>query len=305
MLIVDKHESHRSLQVLDYATEKSVILLSVPPHTTHKLQPLDRCVYGPLSTYFENEVDNFQKLYPSRRIQMYDMGRLFTAAYTKACTISNATSAFKKCGIWPFNRNIFTDDDFISATMTERADPENPPYAIPHPAIPPPANPPPAMPQPVTPQAAKGYPATFQPTMPHPAMPHRILLSVSPPRVCPSCLSLPCRSLTCKMQQYFSPPRFGPQALIPSRLRRQCLCLPFRNLLNISRPYLNPPCHRMPPLRQSIHNLPCHSLSFPRPLRTVVHVADYHGYTSHVSDSQFSSHHASDGHASAHHARIN
>ena len=95
LLIVDNHESHRSLQVLDYATEKSVILLSVPPHTTHKLQPLDRCVYGPLSTYFENEVDNFQKLYPSRRIQMYDMGRLFTAAYTKACTISNAASAFK------------------------------------------------------------------------------------------------------------------------------------------------------------------------------------------------------------------
>ena len=97
---------------------------------------------------------------------MYDMGRLFTAAYTKACTISNATSAFKKCGIWPFNRNIFTDDDFIPATVTERADPENPPHAIPHPAIPPPANPPPAMSQPVTPQAAKGYPATFQPTMP-------------------------------------------------------------------------------------------------------------------------------------------
>ena len=120
LLILDNHESHRALSVIEKASENHVVLLSVPPHTTHKLQPLDRSVYGPFSNYFEKEIDKFQKEHPGRRIQMTDMGSLFGKAYSKACSVENAIMGFKKCGIAPFDANVFSDEDFAPASVTDR-----------------------------------------------------------------------------------------------------------------------------------------------------------------------------------------
>jgi len=42
LLIVDGHSSHtKSLQMLDYASANGIIMPSLPPHTTHKMQPMD------------------------------------------------------------------------------------------------------------------------------------------------------------------------------------------------------------------------------------------------------------------------
>jgi len=42
LLILDVHASHtKNLGVIDLASSNGVIMLSLPPHTTHRLQPLD------------------------------------------------------------------------------------------------------------------------------------------------------------------------------------------------------------------------------------------------------------------------
>ncbi|KAG5875134.1 hypothetical protein JTB14_015460 [Gonioctena quinquepunctata] len=41
-------------------------------------------------------------------------------AYLKGCTSENAINAFKKAGIVPFNRNVFTDLDFAPAEVSEK-----------------------------------------------------------------------------------------------------------------------------------------------------------------------------------------
>lgn len=48
LLLLDNHESHKFFPALEYATKNHIILLSFPPHTTNKLQPLDVAVYGPI-----------------------------------------------------------------------------------------------------------------------------------------------------------------------------------------------------------------------------------------------------------------
>ncbi|KAK9700877.1 DDE superfamily endonuclease [Popillia japonica] len=40
-LLLDNHISHCSLVANDYCRESGIILLSLPPHASHKLQPLD------------------------------------------------------------------------------------------------------------------------------------------------------------------------------------------------------------------------------------------------------------------------
>ena len=45
LLILDGHGSHKDLKVIEYARDNYMHMLSTPPHTTHKLQPLDRIFF--------------------------------------------------------------------------------------------------------------------------------------------------------------------------------------------------------------------------------------------------------------------
>lgn len=44
LLILDGHASHKDLEVITFAKRHYVHMLSLPPHTSHRLQPLDRTV---------------------------------------------------------------------------------------------------------------------------------------------------------------------------------------------------------------------------------------------------------------------
>lgn len=48
LLFLDDHHSHVNVAVINKAKENYAILLSFPPHCSHKLQPLDVGIYGPL-----------------------------------------------------------------------------------------------------------------------------------------------------------------------------------------------------------------------------------------------------------------
>ena len=48
--------------LIDYARENGLFLLSLPPHTTHKLQALDRAVFKPLKFYFNNTCQKWTEI---------------------------------------------------------------------------------------------------------------------------------------------------------------------------------------------------------------------------------------------------
>ncbi|XP_065671971.1 uncharacterized protein LOC136089810 [Hydra vulgaris] len=47
LLLLDNHQSHLSVQLITLCKDNRIVLLSFPPHCSHKLQPLDRSVFGP------------------------------------------------------------------------------------------------------------------------------------------------------------------------------------------------------------------------------------------------------------------
>ena len=47
LVLLDNHHSHLDINVLNYAKDNGIVLLSFPPHFSHKLQPLDASVFGP------------------------------------------------------------------------------------------------------------------------------------------------------------------------------------------------------------------------------------------------------------------
>ena len=91
---------------IEYAHDNGVVMLSLPPHTSHKLQPLDRSVFKPLKSAFNAACSTWLRNHPGRRISVDKLGELFNAAYLKAATIENAVSGFRCTGIVPFNEEI-------------------------------------------------------------------------------------------------------------------------------------------------------------------------------------------------------
>lgn len=116
---MDNHESHKYLPALEFASKNNLIFISLAPHTTHRIQPLDYCVYGPLKIYFEQAIASFQKANLARLVNQYDVAGIFGKAYTKAATVQNAVEDFKKTGVFPPDKYIFNDSDFLPSTVTE------------------------------------------------------------------------------------------------------------------------------------------------------------------------------------------
>lgn len=56
LVLLDNHESHLYMPVIDFCREVGIVLLSFPPHCSHKLQPLDRSVYGPFKKYINQSM---------------------------------------------------------------------------------------------------------------------------------------------------------------------------------------------------------------------------------------------------------
>lgn len=66
LLLLDNHESHLSVSALDNFKENGVTAMSFPPHCSHKLQPLDRSVYGPFKKYLNSACDSWITNHPGK-----------------------------------------------------------------------------------------------------------------------------------------------------------------------------------------------------------------------------------------------
>lgn len=113
LLVLDGHSSHsNNIHLLEVAKENDVILLCLPSHTTHALQPLDRCFFGPLKVYFAQEAKSWMVRNKDKKLTRYDVSKLIGIAWGKAATIPNGISALKSCGIYPYDPNAIPEHYF-------------------------------------------------------------------------------------------------------------------------------------------------------------------------------------------------
>ena len=119
ILLMDNHESHCTLDAIMFARENGIVLVTFPPHCTHRLQPLDVCVMGPFKGKLRVAQNDWMTANPGKTITIHDLASLTNAAYLSSFTVKNITSAFQKPGIWPFSRLAFSDEDFEPSFVTD------------------------------------------------------------------------------------------------------------------------------------------------------------------------------------------
>ncbi len=95
---------------LNKCDELKILVLILPLHSTHQLQPLDIRLFQPLSTAYSQEINNF--LMNSLRMVSITKRRfwsLFSPAWERAFTEDNIKSVFAKASIWSVDQKGVVD----------------------------------------------------------------------------------------------------------------------------------------------------------------------------------------------------
>ena len=121
LLILDNHESHLSIPVINYAKEHGITLLTIHPHSSHKLQPhyVSICILFK-SCYHAATISQLQQK-PGVHLTIYDIAALIKVAHEKGITSTNIIADFKKTEIFPFNEHVFQDYNFKPSLFTDRS----------------------------------------------------------------------------------------------------------------------------------------------------------------------------------------
>ena len=120
VLIMDNHNSHITLEGVELAKNHGLDLLTLPAHCSHKLQPLDVGVFGTFKKFYSSFCNEWHLSHPGETLSLYYVAGLSNKAFIKSCTLENITSSFRRTGIFPFNSEIFTEDEFLPFTVTDQ-----------------------------------------------------------------------------------------------------------------------------------------------------------------------------------------
>lgn len=106
LLCVDGNASHISTTAIEYCIARKIIILCLPPHTTHLLQPLDVGVFAPLSIAYKNYVHRVTQLGACYSIDKVDFLKLYRLAKQDAITPLNIQKAWAATGLLPFDPQV-------------------------------------------------------------------------------------------------------------------------------------------------------------------------------------------------------
>jgi hypothetical protein len=102
LLINDGFGPHESLEVMQFCHENSIILARLPSHTSHKLQPCDVRVFGPLKTAYRDRVEELYRG-GANTVGKQHFTFLYGQARCAAFTSRNIKSAWAKAGLYPWS----------------------------------------------------------------------------------------------------------------------------------------------------------------------------------------------------------
>ena len=101
LVYYDGHGTHITLEIIRYACANKILIVCLPLHSSHVLQPLDLSIYGPLKLALHDEAYTYE-METGQPVDKDAALLIIGRAYNKAFTRNNILSAFRRAGIWPF-----------------------------------------------------------------------------------------------------------------------------------------------------------------------------------------------------------
>jgi hypothetical protein len=116
LLIYDGHSTHINERVIEVALKNELIILKLPPHSSHLLQPLDLCVFKGLKDAWDQKLATWQRKNVGVKLPKRVFSEFIGEIWNES-KIENIKSGFKEGGIYPFNRNVIQNSTYDPAAL--------------------------------------------------------------------------------------------------------------------------------------------------------------------------------------------
>lgn len=103
VLFYDGHSSHISIRIIEQALENKIELLKFPSHLTDRIQPLDKCVFGPVKTAWDKILVEHGKTkmgFNNSRLSKAEFVQLLSKLW-KNLSRKNIIKGFNSTGLFP------------------------------------------------------------------------------------------------------------------------------------------------------------------------------------------------------------
>lgn len=107
-MVLDNHATLCTLQAYNFCGNNGIIVLTILRHTSHRLQPLNVSVFFSLKAAYN----------PNQSCR--EIAELFNKAFGREATPERAIKGFSETGLFPFNTDNFTEEDFASAENLQK-----------------------------------------------------------------------------------------------------------------------------------------------------------------------------------------
>jgi hypothetical protein len=102
MLIWDGFGTHETLEILEFCFSNNIILCRMPSHSSHKLQPCDVAVFGPLKAMYREQVERMERG-GVNTVNKQHFTYLYSPARERAMTKKNILGGWRGSGLFPFD----------------------------------------------------------------------------------------------------------------------------------------------------------------------------------------------------------
>lgn len=119
---MDNHQSHCTLENIQYAKDNHIFLLTFPPHLTDRRQPLDVGVYFPFKNAMKFALQDEIDSSGGKPINLSDLPKISIKAFSAALNTDNIKAGFEKTGIWPIDRLKYRYKDVLLAKSEDDID---------------------------------------------------------------------------------------------------------------------------------------------------------------------------------------
>lgn len=120
VLLLDSHSSHTYNYDFMVTMQKfGIHVFSMPPHTSHLLQPLDSTPFGRLKQIWQRNLMKYNFKNTGKLLSKEDYWKVYWPTFLEAMQVNNIQAGFRLTGIFPPNRDAIPASKMLPSTVTD------------------------------------------------------------------------------------------------------------------------------------------------------------------------------------------
>jgi hypothetical protein len=118
LVVMDGHGAHSyNHPFLILMQQHDISVLSLPPHSSHFLQPLDQIPFYLLKKRWKKNLRNYNRRNAAKHMNKTQFFLPFAKTWRESMNPTNIIAGWKKSGLWPIDRNRVSQDVFAPSEL--------------------------------------------------------------------------------------------------------------------------------------------------------------------------------------------